>query len=99
MVAVVTTAYKKGVSEQRALWHGESGADEWIAHMQGRGCETTKTLLMDTAQHNRIMAATVPAGCKVVPVWLLERIPMDILKTYGYAQTAQKLRAILEVKP
>ena len=30
--------------------------------------------LMTVAQHKRILAASVPAGCKVVPVELLERV-------------------------
>ena len=30
--------------------------------------------LMTVAQHQRILAASVPAGCKVVPVGLLERL-------------------------
>ena len=41
-VAWVTTAYKPGVPEQRELWHGEDGADQWLKHFQGRGCDTTK---------------------------------------------------------
>lgn len=44
-VAWVTTAHKPGVSEHRALWHGEDGADYWINHLIGRGCRTTKTAL------------------------------------------------------
>lgn len=66
VVAVVTTARKKGISEQRALWHGEDGADQWVAHMQGRGCETSKTLLMTVAQHNRIMASAPQHDAELV---------------------------------
>lgn len=44
-VAWACTAYKQGVTEQRSLWHGEQGADVWMAHLVGRGCEVTKTPL------------------------------------------------------
>lgn len=42
-VAWVCTARKPGITEQRSLWHGEQGADTWLAHFAGRGCEVTKT--------------------------------------------------------
>lgn len=51
---------------------------------------------MTVAQHNRIMAATVPAGCKVVPVELLERIEQWVTAD---CQALADLQAILEVKP
>lgn len=60
------------------------------------------TQLMTVAQHNRIMAATVPAGCKVVPVELLERCAQytpTIEKQEDRARALSDLRAILEVKP
>lgn len=44
-VAWVCTARKPGITEQRSLWHGEQGADTWLAHFAGRGCEVTKTPL------------------------------------------------------
>lgn len=43
--AWVCTARKPGITEQRSLWHGEQGADTWLAHFAGRGCEVTKTPL------------------------------------------------------
>ena len=61
--------------------------------------------LMTVAQHQRILAATVPAGCKVVPVELLERIIgiydnsiIDAAYWTDMDGDIDKLRAILEAK-
>ena len=62
--------------------------------------------LMTVAQHQRIMAASVPAGCEVVPVELLERVATHLewdgsepMTTIQYAYKcdglAAKLRALL----
>ena len=54
--------------------------------------------LMTVAQHNRIMASTVPAGCKVVSVELLHDLLDEGPRSDTWA-AQDKLRAILEVKP
>lgn len=46
-IAWVTIARKPGVTEQRSLWHGEDGADQWISHFQKLGCETKKIPLYE----------------------------------------------------
>ena len=55
--------------------------------------------LMTVAQHNRILAARVPAGCKVVPVELLEllREMADLHERRGTVLTVhmEQLRALL----
>ena len=62
--------------------------------------------VMTVAQHNRIMASAVPAGCKVVEVELLERLaaphPGDrgwqTWHTQQMIEASKELRAILEAK-
>ena len=55
--------------------------------------------LMTVAQHQRILAASVPAGCKVVPVELLELLHemVDLHERRGTVLTVQmeELRALL----
>ena len=55
--------------------------------------------LMTVAQHKRILAASVPAGCKVVPVELLELLHemVDLHERRGTVLTVQmeELRALL----
>lgn len=46
-IAWLTTARKPGVTEQRSLWHGEDGADQWVSHFQKLGCETKKIPLYE----------------------------------------------------
>lgn len=69
-VAYACTAYKKGITEQRSLWHGEQGADVWLAHMVSRGCTTTKTPLYShalqiTHRIGAISASAEPADGEV----------------------------------
>lgn len=51
--------------------------------------------LMTVAQHNRILAATVPAGCKVVPVELLEQIAVELEHDNDRYFLGRELRALL----
>ena len=51
--------------------------------------------LMTVAQHQRIMAASVPAGCKVVPVELLERLEHVTRTLVPHLQCHVDLRALL----
>lgn len=51
--------------------------------------------LMTVAQHERIMAASVPAGCKVVPVELLERLEHVTRTLVPHLQCHVELRALL----
>ena len=61
--------------------HAERDGEEVevVGWLGGNGLHTEESMasgapfpLMTVAQHNRILAASVPAGCKVVPVELLE---------------------------
>ena len=54
-----------------------------------------KNPLMTVAQHERIMAASVPAGCKVVPVELLERLEHVTRTLVPHLQCHVDLRALL----
>ena len=51
--------------------------------------------LMTVAQHQRILAASVPAGCKVVPVELLERAVYNMELAEMDGPTYRELRALL----
>lgn len=51
--------------------------------------------LMTVAQHQRIVAASVPAGCKVVPVELLERLEHVTRTLVPHLQCHVELRALL----
>ena len=51
--------------------------------------------LMTVAQHQRILAASVPAGCKVVPVELLERLEHVTRTLVPHLQCHVDLRALL----
>lgn len=53
--------------------------------------------LMTVAQHQRILAASVPAGCKVVPVELLERLEHVTRTLVPHLQCHVELRALLAV--
>ena len=52
--------------------------------------------LMTVAQHKRILAASVPAGCKVVPAEFLERV-LYLMDNYVTHETPEEeeLRALL----
>lgn len=54
--------------------------------------------LMTVAQHNRILAASVPAGCKAVPVDLIERTICRLTHGHEHDKAVRELRAILEAK-
>lgn len=55
--------------------------------------------LMTVAQHQRILAASVPAGCKVVPVESLRRWVTGLqLGIISQRSVVEELRAILEAK-
>ena len=54
--------------------------------------------LMTVAQHERIMAASAPAGCKVVPVDLIERTICRLIHGHEHDKAVRELRAILEAK-
>ena len=51
--------------------------------------------LMTVAQHQRILAASVPAGCKVVPVELLEQIAVELEHDNDRYFLGRELRALL----
>ena len=51
--------------------------------------------LMTVAQHQRILAASVPAGCKVVPVELLERLEHVTRTLVPHLQCHVDLRGLL----
>lgn len=51
--------------------------------------------LMTVAQHQRILSASVPAGCKVVPVELLERLEHVTRTLVPHLQCHVDLRALL----
>lgn len=51
--------------------------------------------LMTVAQHNRILAASVPAGCKVVPVDLIERTICRLTHGHEHDKAVRELRALL----
>lgn len=51
--------------------------------------------LMTVAQHQRIMAAAVPAGCKAVPVELLEQIAVELEHDNDRYFLGRELRALL----
>ena len=51
--------------------------------------------LMTVAHHQRILAASVPAGCKVVPVELLERLEHVTRTLVPHLQCHVELRALL----
>jgi hypothetical protein len=85
VMAVVTTAHKPGVTEQRALWHGEAGAENWVKHFNARGCRTTKTQLMTVAQHERIVAALSAQQSAHVSV------PRELLERAMYAKDGREL--------
>lgn len=75
---------------------------EVVAYMEENGHlwnDTTHpgrmTQLMTVDQHNRILAARVPAGCKVVPVELLERLEHVTRTLVPHLQCHVDLRALL----
>ena len=51
--------------------------------------------LMTVAQHQRILAASVPAGCKVVPVELIERTICRLTHGHEHDKAVRELRALL----
>lgn len=51
--------------------------------------------LMTVAQHNRILAARMPAGCKVVPVDLIERTICRLTHGHEHDKAVRELRALL----
>ena len=51
--------------------------------------------LMTVAQHQRIMAASVPAGCKAVPVDLIERTICRLTHGHEHDKAVRELRALL----
>lgn len=51
--------------------------------------------LMTVAQHQRILAASVPAGCKAVPVELLEQIAVELEHDNDRYFLGRELRALL----
>lgn len=51
--------------------------------------------LMTVAQHQRIMAAAVPAGCKAVPVDLIERTICRLTHGHEHDKAVRELRALL----
>ena len=51
--------------------------------------------LMTIAQHQRILAASVPAGCKVVPADLIERTICRLTHGHEHDKAVRELRALL----
>ena len=51
--------------------------------------------LMTVAQHQHILAASVPAGCKVVPVELLERTICRLTHGHEHDKAVREVRALL----
>lgn len=103
---VVATAILGG------LFHGGSGPelgeidiDVSMPALEALQCETVDSSddvfmpLMTVAQHQRILAASVPAGCKVVPVESLRRWVTGLqLGIISQRSVVEELRAILEAK-
>ena len=99
---VVATAILGG------LFHGGSGpelgdidVEVCTPHLEKIQCETVDSSddvfmpLMTVAQHQRILAASVPAGCKVVPVELLEQIAVELEHDNDRYFLGRELRALL----
>ena len=80
-------------------------AVEVVGYLDAHDCLWNETThpdrmipLMTVGQHQRILAASVPAGCKVVPVELLERAAYLLELGDMDGPTARELRALLEAK-
>ena len=77
-------------------------AVEVVGYLDAHDCLWNETThpdrmipLMTVGQHHRIMAASVPAGCKVVPVELLERLEHVTRTLVPHLQCHVDLRALL----
>ena len=76
------------------MWNGKTWRFCYSSDHAKNGWEP----LMTVAQHQRILAASVPAGCKVVPVDLIERTICRLTHGHEHDKVVRELRAILEAK-
>ena len=101
LFAILANPAQQGEAVEVVGWLGGNGL-----HADRHDATGAPFPLMTVAQHQRILAATVPAGCKVVPVELLERVATHLewdggepMTTIQYAYKcdglAAELRALL----